>query len=110
MASIISVPTVSHQSANSWTPTWLAVGGVPGEIEAGRPLVLGADAVFPVVGRDEVAAGIADHRDIEVLHQLGDVAAHAVLVGGGMIGLVDTGVDGAAEVLEERAVNPAIDL
>ena len=68
---------------------------------------LRADAVFPVVGRDEVAAGIADHRDIEVLDQLGDVAAHAVLVGGRVAGLVDAGVDGAAEMLEEGPIEPS---
>ena len=57
----------------------VGIGGVPGEIEPGRALVARADAVFPVVGRDEIAAGIAHIRDLQVADQLGDVAAHAVL-------------------------------
>ncbi len=40
-------------------------GGVPGEVEPGRALVARADAVLPVVGGDEVAAGIAHDRDVQ---------------------------------------------
>src|SRR6185437_5293239 len=88
----------------------VAVGGMPGEVEAGRALVARADAVFPVVGRDEIAARIADVGNLEVAHELGDVAAHAVLVGGRMPRLVDAGVDGAAEMLEEGAVEPVVNI
>ena len=39
--------------------------------------------------------------DVEVAHQLEHVAAHAVRVGGRMAGLVDAGIDRAAEMLEK---------
>ena len=87
----------------------VAVGGVPGEVEPGRALLARADAVLPVVGRDEVAAGIAHDRDVEIPDQLRDVAPHPVLVGGRVVGLVDAGVDGAAEMLEEGAVDTIVD-
>jgi hypothetical protein len=38
------------------------------------------------------------------------VAAHAVLVGGRMIRLVDAGIDGAPKMLEEGPVDPVVDL
>ena len=83
--------------------------GVPGQVEPGRALLARADAVLPVVGRHEVAAGIADDRHVELAHEVDHVATHAVGVGGRMAGLVDAGVDGAAEVFEERAIEPVVD-
>ena len=85
-------------------------GRVPGEIEPRRPLLARADAVLPIVGGDEIAAGIAHDRDLEVAHEFDDVPAHAVRVGGRMTGLVDAGVDRAAEMLEEGAVEAIVDL
>ncbi len=84
-------------------------GRVPGEVEPGRALFARADAVLPVVGGHEIAAGIANDRHVQFPDEVDDVAAHAVRVGGRMAGLVDAGVDGAAEVLEERAVEPVVD-
>ena len=40
--------------------------------------------------------------------ELQDVLAEAVLVGGGVAGLVDAGVDAAAQVLDERAEESAV--
>ena len=88
----------------------VGVRRVPGEVEPRRPLFARADAVFPIIGGNEIAAGIAHDRNLEVAHELGDVAAHAVRVGGRMTGLVDAGVDRAAEMLEEGAVEPIVDL
>ena len=85
------------------------LGGVPGEVEAGRALVARADAVFPIVGGDEIAAGIANDRDVQRLDEFDHVAAHAVGVRGRVAGLVDAGVDRAPEVLEERAIDPVVD-
>ena len=73
---------------------------VPGEVEPGRTLLARTDAVLPIVGRHEIAAGIPDDRNIKLPHELDDVATHAVGVGGRMVGFVDAGVDGAAEVFE----------
>jgi hypothetical protein len=84
-------------------------GRVPGEVEAGRALVARADAVLPIVGRDEVAARIAHDGTVQRLDEFDHVAAHAVGVGGRVTGLVDAGVDRAAEVLEKCAVDPVVD-
>ena len=84
-------------------------GGVPGEVEPRRALFARADAVLPVVGGDEIAAGIAHDRDVQRAHELDDVAPHAVGVRGRVAGLVDAGVDRAPEMLEKRAIDPVVD-
>jgi hypothetical protein len=43
------------------------------------------------------------------VHELGDVLAEAVRVGGGVARLVDAGVDRAPQVLDERAEEAAVD-
>ena len=83
--------------------------GVPGEIEPRRPLLARTDAVLPIVGGDEIAAGITHDGNLEIPHEFDDVAAHAVRVGGRMAGLVDAGVNRAPEMLEERAVEAVVD-
>src|SRR6476620_12501177 len=55
--------------------------GVPGPVKPARSVFAGANSVFPVVARDEVAAGIADHCGAELLYELEDVLAEAVFVG-----------------------------
>ena len=87
----------------------VGLAGVPGQIKSHRALLARPNAVFPVVGGDEIAAGIAHERHVEIAHELHDVAAHAVLVGGWMARFVDAGVDRAAEVFEERAIEAVID-
>ena len=76
---------------------------VPGQLGPHRALVLGADAVLPVVARGEVAAGITQDRDAELLHRLHDVGAIAVFIGEGAAFLVDAAVDHAAEMFGEVA-------
>jgi hypothetical protein len=88
----------------------IGVGCMPGKIEPGRALLARTDAILPIVGRDEVSARIADVRNLEIAHELDDVAAHAVLIGSGVAGLVDARIDRAAEMLEESAVQATIDL
>jgi hypothetical protein len=80
-----------------------AVGfhAVPGRVEPDRPVR--ADAVFPAVAGDEVAAGVADHGRPEFPDQLQDVAAETSIVRSGVSGLGDPGVHGPAHVLDERA-------
>src|SRR5690606_31653981 len=86
----------------------IAVGRVPGEGEARRTLFARSGAVFPSVGRNEIAAGIADIGNLEIAHELGDVPPHAVLVGGRMVRLVDAGIDRPSQMFEEGAVEPVI--
>ncbi|MNI60554.1 hypothetical protein D3C73_1157790 [compost metagenome] len=81
--------------------------GVPGPIQAAWPVFAGTDAVFPIVARDEVAAGVPDDSGAQFLDELQDVLAEAVLVSFGVAGLVDAGVDTAAHVLHEGAEQAA---
>ena len=83
--------------------------GVPGEVEAGGALLARAHAVLPAEARDEVAAGVADGGDAHLLHELDDVLAEALVVGGRVAGLVDAVVHVAAEVLDEAAEDVAVD-
>src|SRR5690606_20611996 len=45
---------------------FVGLGAVPGEVEAAGAALLGADAVFPAVAGDEVAAGVADGADAQL--------------------------------------------
>ena len=83
---------------------------VPRAIEHRRPLRLRADAVEPVVAGDEVAARIADDRHAELLHLARDVGAESFGIGEARAGLVDAGVDRAAQVLEKRPQHPAVEV
>ena len=87
----------------------VGLDGAPGEVAPHRTGVTRADAVLPAVVGDEVAAGIAHHRDAELLGEGEDVAAEPVLVRRGVVGLVDPGVHAAPEVLDERAEQPTLD-
>src|SRR5690606_35410470 len=65
------------------------------------------DPVLPEVTRNEVAARVAHDRRTELLDEREHVAAEAALVGLGMAGLEDAGVDAAPHVLDERAEQAA---
>lgn len=71
--------------------------------------LLGADAVLSAVAGHEVAAWVTDGGGTELLNQADDVLAEAVLVGGRVIGLVDTGIHVTAKVLGERIGQAIID-
>ncbi len=83
---------------------------VPGEVEAAGAGLCRADRVFPLVARDEVAAGVADGGDAEFPHEVQDVLAEAGFVGCGVVGFEDAGVDAAAEVFYEAAEEARVDL
>ncbi|MDR6168452.1 hypothetical protein QE367_002656 [Microbacterium paludicola] len=85
----------------------VGLDGVPCSVEPVRTLGHGTDAVLPVVARDEVAAGIADHGGAQLLHEREDVATEAAFVGLRVTRLVDAGVDATAHVLDERAEEAA---
>ena len=109
-AIIGSLPTARHHGTNSSTPTWLVSSDRQARSSrvgrrSDRP-----DPVLPVVAGDEVAARVAQHRDPELADQVGDVGAETAVVGARMAGFEDALVHAAAHVLDERAVQPGIDL
>src|SRR5690606_38083641 len=67
--------------------------GVPGAVESAWPVFDRTDPVLPEVTRNEVAARVAHDRRTELLDEREHVAAEAALVGLGMAGLEDAGVD-----------------
>src|SRR3954451_13967853 len=75
----------------------------PGEVQP--RLARRADAVLPVIARDEVAAGIADDRDAELTHERQHVIADGLAVA-----LEDAAVDRSAHVLDERAEDARVDV
>ena len=110
MPSSGSVPTSRHHSMNSLVPNWFVSIEFQARSSTVGPLRLRADAVEPVVAGDEVAARIADDRHAEFLDLAHDVRAEALRVGQRRAGLVDAGVDRAAEMLEERAEQTPIEI
>ena len=83
---------------------------VPGSLQDGRPLVPGADAVEPVVARDEVPARVAHDRHPEPLDLRGDVAAEPAGVRQLGTRFVDAGVHRPPEVLQEGSQQATIHL
>jgi len=83
---------------------------LPGQIEAPGPLAHRADRVFPVERRNKVAPGVAHHRHVEFPDQGQDVLPEPRGIGLRMAWLVDTAVNGPAQVLNEGPKNPLIDL
>jgi hypothetical protein len=82
----------------------------PREVEPARPPLARADAVLPLVAGDEVAARVADERRPQLADEREDVATEAVGVGARMAGLVETAVDAAPDVLDERAEQAPVGL
>ena len=87
----------------------VALQRVPGEVEARRTLVAGADAVAPAVAGDEVAAGIADDGHALAAQRVKHVEAQALVVGLRRAGVVNAAVDAAVHVLGEAAEDVAVD-
>ena len=80
---------------------------VPGAVQTAGPVLPRADAVFPVITGDEVAAGVPDDGGAEFLDELEDVKAEAVLICFRVAGFIDAGVNAAAHVLHEGAEEAA---
>ena len=79
----------------------IRLNGAPSHVRADGTLVLRTDAVAPVVAGQEVAARIADLRDMQRTDELFHVAAEAEGVGSRVARLIDAGIDSAAEMLDE---------
>ena len=82
---------------------------VPGQLQPPRSLGVRTHPVLPPISGDEIAARVTHDGRPELPNQIKDVAAESVLVGGGMAGLVDAGVDTPAHVLHEAAEQPPVD-
>src|SRR6185437_1525451 len=81
---------------------------LPGGVPATRALLLGADAVLPVIAGGEISAGPAQHGDVQIAYGLQHVLAEAVLVRKGRAGIVDAAVNATTEMLDEIAVDVAV--
>ena len=68
-----------------------------------------ADAIFPIVAGDEVAAGITHNGRGQLADEREHVAAKASGVGGRVARLEDAAIDAAAEVLDEGAEQAWVD-
>src|SRR5271165_2682653 len=84
-------------------------GRRPGVAQPFRPLLDGTDAVFPIVGRDEVPAGVAYDRDAELPDEVEHVATKPLLICGRVAGLEHAPIDGAAQMFDEGAEQAPID-
>ena len=64
--------------------------------------------IFPIEAGDKVAAGITDQGYLQFTDQVQNILTEAVLICLRMSGLVDTGVDGAAKMLNKRTVKAVV--
>jgi hypothetical protein len=87
----------------------IGLGRVPREVESRRPILARANPVFPIVGRDEIAPGIANDRNLEFANEVNDVLAHPVGVRAFVIRLVDPGIDRPPQVLDKGAIQAVVD-
>src|SRR5581483_10011794 len=79
----------------------IGLGRFPGEVEAARPLFDRADAVLPIVARDEIAAGIAHDGEPELAQVRQLVLAERALVCLRMPELNDSARVAGAHVVDE---------
>jgi hypothetical protein len=76
---------------------------LPGQITAARALLLGANAVKPIIAAEEVAARVA-HDGVLLFAQRGQhISAQAVFVGQRGGGVIDAFIDAAAHLLGKAA-------
>ena len=84
--------------------------GPPCKLQAPRAVPDGPDPILPVVSGDEVAAGVPYQRDLQVFDQFDHVCPESVFVRFRVSGLKNAAVNGASEMLDERAEDPFVDL
>jgi hypothetical protein len=106
-----STPTLRVQSMNSFVPNALvSVENQAGEIEPAGTIRDRADAVFPIVTGEKIAAGIAHDRDAELLGEIGDVLAKSLRVRGRMAGLEYAGINAPPHMLDESSEYASVDI
>ena len=103
MASIGFVLAFLHQSTNSMDADLVGLRVWPGKVEARRALLARANPVFPIIGRDEIAAGIAANGSVEIADQIEDILAESVLDRPSGDGLIEAPVDRSAA--DAREIN-----
>ena len=67
------------------------------------------DSVLPIVGRNKVAARVAQQRGCEFADERGHILTESIGVGGRMTRLEDARINTPAQVLNEAAEEPLID-
>ena len=82
----------------------------PRVVQAHRTLFFGANTIAPVEAGDIVAAGIAHGGDVHLFHQVNHVLAEPLRIGFRVAGFVNTGIYRAAQMLNERAKQPGVNL
>ncbi|WP_242500828.1 hypothetical protein [Tropicimonas sp. IMCC6043] len=82
--------------------------GPPGQIQPDWPFVHWPNSIFPIVGRDEISARVANGRDIQVANEGENVLTESMRIGGGMAGLEYPGVDCPPHVFDERGVKAIV--
>src|SRR5579871_5032767 len=83
---------------------------VPCAIEDSGPFLFRSNSIAPVISGDEVAARIAHDGNADRADFFDDILAQTVGAGMGRTGIVDTAVDGAAEVLQEGPQDTALEI
>ena len=82
---------------------------VPCTVEDGGPVLFRAHSIEPVIARNEIAAGVANDGHSQVVNFLDHVGAESIAVSEFRTGIIDSFVDGAAEMLKKRAEEMRID-
>ena len=70
----------------------------PGKLWACWSIFPRPNSILPVISSNEIAAWVADHRDIEFSKSIENVCSIAVLVGEGTFRVVDASIDATAHV------------
>ena len=85
----------------------IGFGGKPSQIQ---PLgAMAAHGILPLKAGDEIPTRIAHDGNAQIAHQANHIRAKPLFVRGRMAGLINALVNGAAHVLEKRAIDPRID-
>ena len=82
---------------------------VPGQIQVGLALLLGADGVLPLPAGDKVAPGQPQGGQARFPQGGDEVLAEALAVRSGVLGVVHAAVDHGADGLQKGAVQPGRD-
>ncbi len=80
----------------------------PSQVQALGTLGHRAHAVLPEIVGDKIAAWVADNGHADLPDQIQHVPAEALLIGGGMAGLVNAAINSAAQVFNKRAIDALV--
>lgn len=86
----------------------IAFTGAPGQVDAGRAFVFRADAVFPVIAGNKVAAGPADDGGIEFLGAFDNIFAKTLFISQRGTRFIETAVDAASQMFCKVAIDQGL--